>query len=504
MPAPLLSIHALHKRFAVPVLKGIELELLAGEVHALMGANGAGKTTLCNIICGFLAADSGDMRYQGNDYAPSTPADSQSRNIRMVMQELKLIDNLSVAENLFLGELPTRYGFVDFNKLFDSAQQVLDRFGLQDIDPRQTMSSLGIGQQQLLEIARVLIHPCDLLLLDEPTAALTEPQVDLLFNEITKLKENGTGILYVSHRMDEIKRISDQITVLRDGQTMASAKADDISQKEIIKLMSGQESNDASHYCKREKGPLALRINNLSTRERLSDISLDLYHGEILGIGGLVGSGRTELLRAIYGADHISSGHIQLAGDAKREIKNDPLLAVKNGIGFITEDRKQQGLLLTQAIESNMSLASLDKFSNKLGWLNRKNEHDNTEAHRQALDIKFDHSRQAIRELSGGNQQKVIIARWLSKQCDILLFDEPTRGIDIQTKLMIYALLDELARKGTAIMIVSSETEELLAVCDRIAVMSNGYLAAGFEREEFNLENLTAAAFSRYTGADAA
>ena len=504
MTPPLLSISGLYKAFAVPVLSGIDIDVSTGEVHTLMGANGAGKTTLCNIICGLVSIDSGELKYKGELYRPLSLNDSENCNVRMVMQELKLIDNLSVAENIFLSELPKKYGLINFHELYAKAKEVLERFGLHDIDPQQKMSTLGVGQQQLVEIARILVQPCDLLILDEPTAALTEPQVELLFEEIAKLKANGTGIIYVSHRMDEIKRISDQITVLRDGKNVASAKASEIDKDEIIKLMSGSSSVQSTDFQQRKPGKRALQIAGLGTKDQLSDIELDIYHGEILGIAGLVGSGRTELLRAIYGADDISSGHIRVSDDPDKEINNNPQLAVNNGIGLITEDRKQQGLLLEQSIKSNMSLANLENFSNKLGWIDRKKENNYIKAQKDSLELNCNNIEQPIRELSGGNQQKVIIARWLLKNCGILLIDEPTRGIDVQTKTMIYSLLDKLARQGTAIVIVSSETEELFTLCDRIVVMSNGYLVDSFQRGEWTPEKITAAAFSRYSSKNAA
>ena len=504
MTPPLLSISGLYKAFAVPVLSGIDIDVSTGEVHTLMGANGAGKTTLCNIICGLVSIDSGELKYKGELYQPLSLNDSENCNVRMVMQELKLIDNLSVAENIFLSELPTKYGLINFHELYAKAKEVLERFGLHDIDPRQKMSTLGVGQQQLVEIARILVQPCDLLILDEPTAALTEPQVELLFEEIAKLKANGTGIIYVSHRMDEIKRISDQITVLRDGKNVTSAKASEIDKDEIIKLMSGSSSVQSTDFQQRKPGKRALQITGLGTKDQLSDIELDIYHGEILGIAGLVGSGRTELLRAIYGADDISSGCIRVSDDPDKEINNNPQLAVNNGIGLITEDRKQQGLLLEQSIKSNMSLANLENFSNKLGWIDRKKENNYIKAQKDSLELNCNNIEQPIRELSGGNQQKVIIARWLLKSCGILLIDEPTRGIDVQTKTMIYSLLDKLARQGTAIVIVSSETEELFTLCDRIVVMSNGYLVDSFQRGEWTSEKITAAAFSRYSSKNAA
>jgi len=504
LATPLLSIAGLHKRYAVPVLRGVNFELAMGEVHALVGANGAGKTTLCNIICGIARADSGEMRLAGVSHTPGSIGEAEAAGIRIVMQELNLIDNLSVAENLYFGDFPQRGALIDFDRLFDDARHVLHESGLRHIDPRQPAGTLGIGQQQLVEIARELVHPCRLLILDEPTAALTDPQIELLFQKIQALRENGTAIIYVSHRMDEIRRISDRVSILRDGETVMSAGVADVTTNDIIRQMAGSElppqavRNDAS------RESIALKVRGFSSRALLRNVDLDIHYGEILGIAGLVGSGRSELLRSIFAADSVDSGHL-LSGESDEILSiASPEDAVANGIGMIPEDRKQQGLLLNQSVISNLTLMSLQKFSGTAGWIERDREQEAVNRYCGSLDIKCDDIEQSVRDLSGGNQQKVSIARWLMRDCRVLLFDEPTRGIDVHAKASIYQLLVDLAAAGKAIVIVSSESRELTELCDRIAVMSKGYLAAVFERDDFSPDNIMAASFSAYIGDSAA
>lgn len=499
-----MSITGLHKRYAVPVLRGVDLEIAKGEVHALVGANGAGKTTLCNIICGITDADSGAMQLSGGKHVPASVNDAEAAGIRIVMQELNLIDNLSVAENLYFGSLPTHRGLIDFKQLFDDASVVLGDMGMDNIDPRAPVRELGIGQQQLIEISRELIHPCKLLILDEPTAALTDPQIELLFEKIESLKANGTAVIYVSHRMDEIRRIADRVSVFRDGKTVLSSAVTDISTEEIVRQMAEDPVKMPLDRRTDRKTATALKIRGLCTKNLLRDVNLDIRFGEILGIAGLMGSGRTELLRAIYAADELSAGCIQSSDSSEPLSLKSPVDAVAHGIGLIPEDRKRQGLLLQQSVKINVTLSSLSYFNRFAGWIDIGKEQDAVENYRRSLDIKCDDIHQVVRQLSGGNQQKVSIARWLMRDCRILLFDEPTRGIDIHAKTAIYELLGELAGLGKAIVIVSSESRELTDLCDRIAVMSNGQLAATFKRGEWTAEKIMTASFSAFVNDNAA
>jgi ribose transport system ATP-binding protein len=352
----------------------------------------------------------------------------------------------------------------------------------------------------LIEIARVLIRPCKILILDEPTAALTDPQIDLLFEKIAALKSHGTGIIYVSHRISEFKRIADNITVLKNGRTVSTSRVSDLDPDEIVRLMAGKLDHGERAQRETIAGEVAVKVRNLSSGTLLQGINLDIHYGEILGIAGLIGAGRTELLRAIFGADKIDvGGYLRLGDDENDLVFKSPEEAIKHGIGLIPEDRGRQGLLLSQSITRNVTLASMQDFRMSLGRIDDKRERDAVESYRQQLDINCTGISQSVAELSGGNQQKVIISRWLMKDCKVLLFDEPTRGIDIQTRQAIYELLDGLAARGKAIVVVSSEIRELTTICDRIAVLSNGRLAEVFERSEWSAEKIMAASFSAYT-----
>jgi ribose transport system ATP-binding protein len=389
---------------------------------------------------------------------------------------------------------------IDFERLFDDSREALDSIGLVGLDPRQKVGALGIGQRQLIEIARVLIRPCKILILDEPTAALTDPQIDLLFEKIAELKSQGTGIIYVSHRISEFKRIADIITVLKNGKTVGTSRVSDLSSDEIVRLMAGRLDQGKHGQRESTAGEVAVKVRNLSSGNLLQGINLDIRYGEILGIAGLIGAGRTELLRAIFGADKIDDGgYLRLADNEDRLVFDSPEQAISHGIGLIPEDRARQGLLLSQSITRNVTLASIQDFRLSMGRIDDERERDAVESYRQQLDINCIGISQSVAELSGGNQQKVIISRWLMKDCKVLLFDEPTRGIDIQTREAIYKLLYDLAARGKAIVVVSSEIHELTTICDRIAVLSNGRLAEVFERSEWSAEKIMAASFSAYT-----
>jgi len=502
MTTPLLSISGLEKSYAVPVLKGIDLQISKGEVHALVGANGAGKTTLCNIITGLVTAENGQMFLNGEPHSPASIRSAEAAGIQFVMQELNLVDDLSVAENLYLGNLPTRGAWIDFKQLYAQATNLLEEFGLEDIDSRQPVASLGIGQRQLVIIARALTKPCRLLILDEPTAALTDPQINRLFEEIRKLQARGTAVIYISHRMDEIGQIADRVSVLRDGDIIATRTRGDIEADQVVSLMAGEISPPTHKKIQESRNTRALTIRGLSTEDKLRNVDLDIHFGEVLGIAGLVGSGRTELLRAIFAADQKTGGRI-VSGSADTQLElNSPVDAVAHGIALIPEDRKDQGLFIHQSITTNMTLASLGNYSHATGWIDSASEQKAISEMLKLLAIKCNHSHQLVRELSGGNQQKVSIARNLLLGCNILLFDEPTRGVDIHAKRVIYQLLDRLAAEGKAVVIVSSETRELTQVCDHIAVMSDGFLTEVFSRKQWTPEKIMEASFRAYTKQD--
>jgi ribose transport system ATP-binding protein len=501
---PLLQATALQKSYTVPVLTDFNFDLLSGEVHALVGSNGAGKSTFARILCGLTHADSGEIQFNDRPCAPRSKREAEHAGIAMVMQELNVIGTLTVAENLFLARLPSRAGFVRFGQLRDLARQALARVGLNDLDPATPARLLGVGHQQLVEIAAALAQNCRLLILDEPTAALTDPEIERLFANIRQLQADGVGIIYISHRMDEIRRIANRVTVLRDGRRVATHDAAKVTPAELVREMVGHDLPERKAGGERPPGEVALRVRNLTAGERVLGVNFEVRRGEILGIAGLIGSGRTETLRAIFGADPKSGGEILLPSRRGTEADlapatiNDPCDAVRVGLGMVPEDRKQDGLLLAQSIRVNTTLATLSNHTRAGGWLDFRSENQTTNNLRDRLAVRCASIEQPVSQLSGGNQQKVVIARWLARGCDVLLFDEPTRGIDVAAKDMVYQLLRDLAAEGKAIVMVSSELTELMALCDRIAVMSAGRIAAEFLPGEWTQEKITQAAFSGY------
>jgi len=483
----------------VRALCSVDFDLREGEVHALVGENGAGKSTLVSIIAGLQSPDSGLMQLDEQTYKPGGKADAEAHGIRMVMQELHLIPNLSVAENIFIERLPSRFGFVNYSKLNCAARQVMQRVGLGDIEPDVPVRRLGVGQQQMVEIAAGLSRRCRILALDEPTASLTDREIELLFAQIRKLKAESVGIIYISHRIEEVIAIADRVTVLRDGKAVFTGPTSDLSPGEIIFKMVGRDLEQEQLRHGSKPGPVALRVDGLTVGEKVRDVSFEVCRGEILGVAGLMGSGRTETMRAVFGADKADRGRIYLYGaDEPAEIRR-PRDAVRNGIALLTEDRKEQGLLLSLAVRKNISLARLGDIS-RFGWLDFSKERSVADWYVDALSVRCSSTEQMVGELSGGNQQKVVIAKWMYRDCDILIFDEPTRGIDVGAKFEIYHMLSELAEKGKAIIFVSSDLKELMAVCDRIMVMSAGRVAETFGRGQWSREKIMSAAFSGYMG----
>lgn len=495
--APLLSIHGLCKAYAAPVLVDIDFALRRGEVHAIVGENGAGKTTFSRILAGLTAAEAGRMAFDGQPYVPRTKTEAERRGVRMVMQELNLIGNLTVAENIFLAHLPHRAGWINRRALNDRARVALARVGLADLDPGRPVRSLGVGQQQLVEIAAGLSQKCLLLILDEPTAALTDPEIDRLFSQIACLKAAGTSVLYISHRLEEIQRVADRISVLRDGRLVATRPAADLPLDEVVRLMVGRTLGHFEHRQGRP-GPVALRVEHLCRPPAVEDVSFEVRRGEILGFAGLMGCGRTEAMRALFGADRPESGRVYLHGAQNPARLRTPRDAVRQGMALLTENRKEQGLLLAMSVRENVTVACLDRLSRAGGWIRRAAEEQAASRWVETLRIRCHSIEQPVVELSGGNQQKAVIARWLFRDCDILVFDEPTRGIDVGARLEIYGLLAALADRGKALVLVSSDLKELLVLCDRIAVMSAGRIAATLDRAEATPDRIMTAALSGY------
>ena len=501
MPAAtdvLLTITGVDKAFpGVQALWQVAIDLGAGEVHALVGENGAGKSTLTRIIAGIETADAGQMLLDGQPYSPGGRRQAEAAGVRMVMQELNLIPNLSVAENIFIERLPSRFGFIDYKTLNRSAREAMQRVGLSQIDPSTAVGALGVGQQQMVEIAAGLSRRCRVLALDEPTASLTDSEVELLFAQIARLKANGVGIIYISHRIEEVLRIADRVTVLRDGKVVTTRDAAELSSDDVIRLMVGRELDPNAFTSGGQRGTLALRTVGLRAGPKVRDVSFEAYRGEILGVAGLMGSGRTETMRLVFGADPLEAGSIYLHGSDRPSTIRRPSDAVRLGIALLTEDRKEQGLFLPLPIRANISITHLDDVGT-WGWLDGAREKAVAQRYVDSLDVRCSSCEQAVGQLSGGNQQKVVLAKWLYRDCDILIFDEPTRGIDVGAKFEICRALASLAQQGKAILFVSSDLKELMAISHRILVLSAGRVAGTFDREGWSEEQIMSAAFSEY------
>ncbi len=497
-----LSISGIGKTYAQPVLGGIDLTLMRGEVLALTGENGAGKSTLSKIIGGLEQPTVGQMQFQGAAYQPGSRSQAEKLGVRMVMQELNLLPTLSVAENLFLDNLPRRAGWINRRKLREDAILAMAQVGLDAIDPDTPVSELGIGHQQMVEIARNLIGDCHVLILDEPTAMLTAREVEMLFEQVTRLQQRGVSIIYISHRLEELARVAQRIAVLRDGKLVCVDAIANYSSEQLVTLMVGRELGDKIDLGVRQIGEVALKVKGLGRGDKVRDVSFEVRSGEIFGISGLIGAGRTELLRLIYGADTADTGSIETGSPVRQVSIRSPMDAVREGIALITEDRKGEGLLLTQTISANIALGNMDRISAG-GLVNAGDEMSLAQRQIDAMGIRTSGPAQLVSQLSGGNQQKVVIGRWLERDCAVMLFDEPTRGIDVGAKFDIYGLFGELTRQGRALVVVSSDLRELMLICDRIGVLSAGRLIETFDRADWSQDELLAAAFAGYQKRDA-
>ena len=500
---PLLKTQNLTKRYGdVTVLNDVSLDFCPGEIHALLGANGAGKSTLCKIVSGLVNATSGSMQISGNDYSPKTKQLAEAAGVEIVQQELNLIPTLSVAENLLLTRLPNRIGVLRTGDLHRKAREIMDRFGLSDIATQTRVDSLGVGRQQMVEIATALARDCRLLILDEPTAALSGTESEQLFAHLKTLRDSGVAIIYISHRLDEVAALSDKVTVLRDGKHVATAPTKSLTTSDMVDLMSGSnagitgEAHAAKHQT-HQREELALQVRSLNSGI-VRDVSFEVHRGERFGITGLVGSGRTELLRAIFGADTAISGEVVLGDQPSEQLFRHPQQAVAAGLAMVTEDRKQSGLLLPQAVRVNTTLSSMRKRFSRWGLIAGRNEQSAAEEMVQRLETRCENIEQSVGTLSGGNQQKVAVAKWLVRDADVFLFDEPTRGIDVAARRRIYRLMETLSAEGKACVIVSSDLEELTETCDTIAVMCDGRMVETFTRGDWSHEKITQASFAEY------
>jgi ribose transport system ATP-binding protein len=497
---PLISIKKLSKTFpGVRALSDVQFELMAGEVHALMGENGAGKSTLMKILAGVYEKDSGEILYNDEPVAFASPGEAQAMGISIIHQELQLMNHLTVAQNIFIGREPRgRFGLLlDEDKLNRQAAEVLARMHLK-IDPRAIVGSLTVAKQQMVEIAKALSFDSRVLIMDEPTAALNEAEIAELFRIILKLKARGVGIVYISHKMDELKRISDRVTVLRDGEYVATVLTETTTVEAIIRMMVGRTLAEAAPLESRgPEGDVALAVRNLNCGPLVRDVSFVLRKGEILGFAGLMGAGRTEVARAVFGADRPSTGEIYLNG-TKATIKS-PEQAVALGIGYLSEDRKRFGLATGMDVESNIVMSNLAKFLSFGFFLRKLKIRETATRFINLLNIRTPSPTQQVRLLSGGNQQKIVVAKWLARDCAILFFDEPTRGIDVGAKSEIYKLLWSLANQGKAIVMISSELPEILRMSDRIVVMCEGRITGELAAKEATQERIMQLATQRET-----
>jgi ribose transport system ATP-binding protein len=477
----------------VQALDSAELGVLPGEVHVLLGENGAGKSTLMKILCGQYAADSGEVVFGDVAIDPSGPLEAERLGLVMIHQELNLVPGLTVAENIFLGHEPTTAGLIGDRTMCEGSRGLLARLKCR-IDPDAPVSELSVAEQQLVEIARALQRQARLLVMDEPSAALSDSEIDALFAVIRDLVSDGVPVIYISHRMPEIFAIGDRVTVMRDGKTVGTRTVQSTDVSELIRLMVGRTI--AERVPKREvaMGDVVLEIDELSGPPFPKPISLAVREGEILGVAGLMGSGRTELAKAIFGADPTDGGTVTVAGI--QLTGHGPAESIAAGLGFLTEDRKQQGLVLQCTVTENISLTSLDEVS-RAGVIHLGAEHELARSEVDRLRIRVASLDQTIINLSGGNQQKVVLARWLAARCRVLLFDEPTRGIDVGAKAEIYELIGELVQNGVAILLISSEMPELLGLSDRVAVMHEGVLQGILPRAKATQERIMGLALDR-------
>ena len=487
---PLLELRDISKRFpGVLALNGVTLDVRAGEVHALLGENGAGKSTLIKIIAGVYRADAGEIRIDGRPVAVRNPHDAQVLGISTIFQEFTLAPDMTVADNIFLGREPLRIralSIVDRRELTRRTREVLASLDLQ-ISPEAAIKHLGVAQQQMVEIAKAMSLDARLIIMDEPTATLTSHEIDRLFEAIDRLKRRGVAIVYVSHRLDEVKAIGDRATILRDGAYVGTVPVASTTIDEMIRLMVGRELKDKFPKVAIEPGDEVLRVEGLTRKGILHGVSLRVRRGEILGIAGLVGSKRTETARAIFGADPIDSGRIFLHGLPVKV--RTPADAIANRIALVPEDRKRHGIFASLSVWENVVISALRHFSRN-GALDLRRARQRAQAYVSSLRVATPDLDKRVLELSGGNQQKVVIAKWLNTNAELFLFDEPTRGIDVGGKIEVYRLMGELLSRGAAIVMISSELPEILGLSDRILVMRDGRICGEFDRADATEENI--------------
>jgi len=476
-----IELSKISKSFpGVKALSDVELRVRKGEVHALVGENGAGKSTLIKVMTGFHKMDSGEMRVDGEPVSFDNPQQSIGAGIACIYQELSIVPQLDVAKNIFLGNWPRKGRLIDRKALYENAEKILERVKL-DVSSRTLAGDLSIAQQQMVEIGRALTRDARIIIMDEPTSSLTDKETEVLLELIDQLRSEGISIIYISHKLDEVLRISDQITVLCDGRNVATVKAAETSREKLIEYMLGRPLSNMFHKTETEIGDVVMEVEGLSREGVFRDVSFRVHAGEVLGFFGLVGAGRSEIMRAIFGVDKADGGSIRI--DGKAVSIRSPRQAVKNGIALVPESRKDDGLALRLSVLENMTLVKLGDIQTG-GVIDQKERRRLTGEYIESIRVKTPSPAQLVGNLSGGNQQKVVIAKWLMKNPKVLILDEPTRGIDVGSKAEIYSIIDNLAKSGVAVIIVSSEMNEILGVSDRIISVFEGQLTAEFRRED--------------------
>lgn len=470
----------------VKALKNVDLAVRQGEIHALVGENGAGKSTLMKILAGAITMDKGKIMLDGTEVAITDPKSARDLGIGIIYQEFVLAKDLTVAENIYLNKLSSGF-IINWKKLQDDAKQLLDNLGF-NIDPTVKIESLSVAHQQVVEICKALSQNSKILILDEPTAVLATREVERLFALLKNLKEQNVSIIYISHRLEEVFYIADTITVLKDGSTVGTVKTKDTTKDEIIRMMIGRNLEAMFPHREAQIGAEVLRVENLCRGDRVKNVSLAVRAGEIVGINGLVGAGRTETVRAIFGADKKDKGQVFVLGK-EANIKS-PLDAVRWGVGLLPEDRKAQGVLLHMSVKVNATMSSIKQITRYRGWINQKAETTLVQSLVRKLAIKTSSIEADVSSLSGGNQQKVAFSKWLASDCKVLILDEPTRGVDVGAKVEIYKLINEIAQQGVGVLMISSDMPEVIGMCDRVLVMKDGRVTGELHKAELNEENI--------------
>lgn len=489
----ILSLKNISKSFpGVQALSDVSIQFKRGKIHALLGENGAGKSTLIKIITGVYQMDKGTILFNGEPVVIRNPRDALKKGMAVVHQELNLAEPLTVAENIFLGRLYKKRLLTDWKRVYKEAKRLLESMEL-DIDPTSIVKDMSIAQQQIVEICKAMAYDAKIFILDEPTATLSTREIDKLFTIMKKIQQNGGTIIYISHRLEEVFEICDELTVLRDGKYIGTKKVSESSKKELIKMMVGRDVNEEFPKVEAPIGDIVMEVENFRGGKTTSGASFYLRKGEILGFSGLVGSGRTELIRAILGVDKSLGGSVKLAGRKVRYKRISE--AIKDGIGFITEDRKRQGLVLGMPVKNNVTLAAMEKVS-KFGFISFKKEKATALEYIDKLNISTPSENATVKNLSGGNQQKVVISKWLVADLEIVIVDEPTRGIDVGAKVEIYNILNNMVKEGKSVIMISSVMPELIGMCDRIYIMHEGKIKGMLERNEFSSERILDIAFS--------